>query len=148
MADTYAHHALQAKAIELEGMIRTYEAGLQKARRDLATINAAIVILGKGAGLPNNYVPGASVRHLFRKDEAWIVCRDALRAASDGLNTRELATLCLQSKGFDVNDVALRKGMQATLTGILGKKVLRREVTRGEKREATRVWRSSERPRL
>ena len=70
MADTYAHFALQAKVAELEGMIRTYEAGLEKARRDLATINAAVVILGKDGGLPNNYVPGASVRHLIRKDEA------------------------------------------------------------------------------
>ncbi len=103
-------------------MIRTYEAGLEKARRDLATINAAVVILGKGDGLPNNYVPGASVRHLFRKDEAWIVCRDALRAAPDGLNTRELATLCLASKGFDTADVALRKGMQATLTAFWGRR--------------------------
>ena len=141
MADTYAHHALQAKVAELEGLIRTYEAGLEKARRDLATINAAIVILGSGAGLPNNYVPGASVRHLFRKDEAWIVCREALRAAPDSLNTRELATLCLASKDFDVNDAALRTGMQATMTGIPREKVLRREVMRREKREAARVWR-------
>lgn len=140
MADTYAHYALQAKVAELEGLIRTYEAGLEKARCDLATINSAVRILGRDETLPARYTPGASVRHLFAKDEAWIICREALKAAPDGLHTRELAILCLKAKDFDANDAALRKGMQAALTSILSKKVLRREVTRGPKRAAARVW--------
>ncbi len=70
-------------------------AGGRGRRRDLATINVAVVILGKGDGFPNNHVPCASGRHLFRKEEAWIVCREAPQAAPDVLNTRELATLCL-----------------------------------------------------
>ena len=99
MADSPIIVGLRAKAV-LESMIRDYEAQLAKARHDLAVINSAFRIFEREGGVPMNYTPGASVRHLFKRDEAWKPCQEALAARSDGLTTRELANVCTGAKGL------------------------------------------------
>ncbi len=141
MAESNMILGLRSKAIQLESIIRDHEAALTKARHDLATINAALSIFKAEGGVPIGYTPGASVRHLFKRDEAWNLCREALAARPDGLTTRELANICTGAKGFDTEDAVLRKGMQAALTSILGKRVLRRELKREGSRQGATLWR-------
>ncbi len=88
-----------------------------------------------------NYTPGASVRHLFKRDEAWGLCREALATRPDGLTTRELANVCTSAKGFDTEDAVLRKGMQVALTSILAVRVRRRQLVRDGSRQGATLWR-------
>ena len=141
MSESNVILALRAKAVQLESMIRDYEAQLAKARHDLSVINSAFRIFEREGGVPMNYTPGASVRHLFKRDEAWKLCQEALATRPDGLTTRELANVCTAAKGFDTEDAVLRKGMQAALTSILAVRVRRRQLVRDGTRQGATLWR-------
>ena len=58
---------------------------------------------------------------LFRRGEITGLALEALRAAPDGLDTRELATAVMRAKGFDVDERVFRNSLTQSVVTLFGR---------------------------
>ncbi len=93
------------------------------------------------SGKPLEFASGVGVRKLFGRWQVWEICREALQAAPDGLNTRTLAIRCLEARGLDPENAVLRRAMITDAIDVLRKRQRRYMVTRAADQERSAVWR-------
>ena len=133
---------LSAKRAEIERTVAAYERKLEQARKDVASIEGALVVLERREALQAR--PYDDLSHLFRYGELGSLC---LAALSDGpLSTMAVAAKIAAAKGFDTDDKVLLKSLCYSVVGSLRSMEQRRKVKDGGsyhpsgRRKRSRFW--------
>lgn len=127
---------LTSKREELERAIVGYERALEKARADLSHVIACIAMFDNEATDAPRY---ADVHRLFRRGEMMRLAKAEL-AKGEALDTREIATRVMATKGFDTTDNVLRKAVSFRLVQALSMQCKRGRVGDAGKRRGVRLW--------
>lgn len=90
MAEMQILTTLKRKRDDIERTITAYEGKIAACRRDLAHV-IGVLALFEASGEPSELGAHVSIVRLFKRGEVFAICRKALEAAPDGLDTRELA---------------------------------------------------------
>jgi hypothetical protein len=80
---------------------------------------------------------------VFKRGEIFAICRKALEAAPEGLDTRQLAAIVLRERGLDANDIVLRRSIAYNIIQTLGSRLKRGTIASPGKRGNVRVWRAA-----
>ncbi|MGH6936305.1 MAG: hypothetical protein ACRED2_09010 [Methylocella sp.] len=139
MAESATATALRTKRDELERIIGSYEKSISAARRDLAHINATLELFER-EGVECAYPSRLSIARMFKRGEIFGLCKAALAAASDGLDTRELALAVIRAKRMDEIDAILRKAICFRIVQAMLRQEIRGHVASNLKRKGVRVW--------
>ena len=139
MKEPQVVNTLREKRDEIERTVLAYEERLASARRDLATISAALQIFEVG-GVPRDFPLPMSITRLFRRGEIFGYCRTALEAVPEGLDTRELAVAVIRAKGLDETDKVLRNSIALSIVHTLGMRAKRGHVGKNGKRKGVIIW--------
>jgi hypothetical protein len=110
MAESSTAATLRSKRDELERIISSYEKATTAARRDLAHVNATLELFERD-GVSNAYPSRMSIVRMFKRGEIFELCKIALSASPQCLDTRELSLYVIHAKGMDENDTILRKAI-------------------------------------
>jgi hypothetical protein len=102
MAEQHIVTTLRDKQRAIQSAIANYERELGKARRDLANVNAVLAMYARDEN-PKCTAANVSVAMVFKRGEIFAICRKALEAAPEGLDTRQLAAIVLRERGLDAN---------------------------------------------
>jgi len=140
VADPQIVTTLSNKAEGIERYILETETKLAQARADLAHIRATLALFTAN-GDTQQYPAHMGLHRLFKRGEMWKVIEPALRAAPDGLDTRELALLIIKAKGLDENDKVFRNSIVLSTVHIMRMRHKRGQVSDGGKRKGVRIWR-------
>ncbi|TAL78093.1 MAG: hypothetical protein EPN75_11685 [Beijerinckiaceae bacterium] len=141
MADPQVVNTLRSKRDELERIIKAYEGKIEAARHDLMHVNATMRLFELN-GAVEVFPVHADTSRLFRRGEITRICKEALAAAPEGLDTRELARAVIRAKGLDETDAVLRKAVAFRVVQSLSMQWKRGGVGSGGKRGGVRVWES------
>jgi hypothetical protein len=141
MTEPQIVNTLRTKRSEVEKAIKAYEREVEKLKLDLAHISATLAMFETDAIKSDFRVP-MSIARIFRKGEAFGLCKKALEAAPDGLDTRELAVIVMEAKGLDTSDKVMRKAVALSLVNVLGMRHKRGHIGAGGMRKGVRVWRT------
>ncbi len=136
MAEPQIVTTLTNKRNEIESRIAAYEREIENARRDLATINATLVLFQQDGELR----PHMGLSRLFKRNELFRLCKEALEAAGRPLDTRELARAVAIAKGLDGDDRVLRKALALSIVNIMARQERRGQVWDAGRRGGVRVW--------
>lgn len=142
MAESSTLFILRAKASEIEAAISRYERQIELARRDLIAVGATINIFERATGTASWSASPMSVSKLFKRGDVFKIVVAALQDAPGGLDTRELATICLKTRGFEEDNLILRRSMAMNIVNVLSKAKRRGKVAKGEMRDGVLVWRA------
>lgn len=82
-----------------------------------------------------------SFAKVFARGEIFAICKKALDAAPDGLDTRQLAVILLQAKGLDADDHIMRRNVAYNIVQIMGNRLKRGSVASNGKQNGVRMWR-------
>jgi hypothetical protein len=129
---------LRRKRDEIAASIRLYEQQLAQARADLAHVTAAIRIF-EASGDPKGMARYVDTHRLFKRGEPIALCKQAL--ASGPKTTRDLAKHVMASKGLDVADKVLVKGITHQMVHALRMQWKRGNIVLDGKRHGMSVWR-------
>lgn len=140
MADPPVLYALKDKIYELRQAIVSYEDMLERSRKELAVMTAAVTIFHRDGGRIGDSRP-ANARNLFKRGEVGQICRAALSVEPDGMTTRDLAVACLAAREFDHEDPVLVRAMVGLISNTLKKAVRRRELVCVQLGQRTVKWR-------
>ena len=138
MANPQILTTLRRKRDDIESAIATYEAKIEEARRDLASV-AATIRLFEINGEARQFPVYADIGRLWKRGEMVTVCREAL-AKEGPLDTRELAVRVLRAKGMDEADKVLRHAVAFRIVQALEIAAKRGTIGNGGKRKGVRVW--------
>jgi hypothetical protein len=140
MTEPQIVNTLRSKRKDVERAIKLYEREIDKLKLDLAHVNATLAMFETDAIKADFRIP-MSVARIFKRGEAFAICKQALEAAPDGLDTRELALVCMEAKGLDVSDRVMRKAVTLSLVSLLGMRHKRGQIGAAGLRKGVRVWR-------
>jgi hypothetical protein len=133
--------ALRNKQRAIQGAISSYERELEAARRDLANVNAVIAMYGRETD-PEGWQAHMSVAKVFARGKIFAICKKALEAEPDGLDTRQLAAILLREKGLDENDRLMRRNVAYNIVQIMGSRLKRGSIASSGKRNGVRIWKA------
>ena len=139
MAESNILNSLRNKRDDIERSITAYEGNLDSARRDLAHVLATLSIF-EASGEPKDMGAYVSITRMFRRGETYTICRKALEAAPEGLDTRQLALAVMREKGLDERDAVIRKALALSVVHIMRMRWKRGLVRLIGKRAGVSVW--------
>lgn len=128
---------LRRKRKEIAGSIQLYERQIAQARADLAHVEAAIRIF-EVSGSRKDMAKYHDTHRLFGRREKVEICKAAL--AKGPLDTRQLAAICMTTKGLDPKDKVLAKSVGQSLVHALRMQALRGKIITRGKRVGVSVW--------
>ena len=138
MAESQTLVVLRNKRDEIERAIANYEKQIEKARYDLAHVNATLRMFESPAERTEFPVYVDTLR-LFRRGEIATLCKAAL-AEEGPLTTPELALRLVRAKGLDEGDKVLRVSLTYRIVQALRLQWKRGKIESPEKRGGVRVW--------
>jgi hypothetical protein len=138
MAESQTLVVLRNKRDEIERAIASYEKAIEKAKRDLAHVNATLRLFESPAERTQFPVYVDTLR-LFKRGEIVTLCKAAL-AQEGPLDTRELALRVVRAKGLDEGDTVLRQSIAYRIVQALRLQWKRGKIESPEKRAGARVW--------
>ena len=141
MAESSTVTILRNKVEEIDNRIRAYEREIEIARKNLVAVQMTLAVFQTTEGTPYHAQKPVSLSKLFRRGELPAVIFDALRAAPDGLDTRELAGACLRHRDLDEADIVLRRSMAMKITNTLDKLRIKGTIDKAGMRAGVIVWR-------
>ena len=141
MAESSTVTILRNKVDEIDTRIRAYEREIEIARKNLVAVQMTLAVFQTTDGTPYHAQKPISLAKLYRRGELPGVIFEALRAAPEGLDTRELAGVCLRHRDLDTDDVVLRRSMAMKVTGTLDKLRLKGRLDKAGMRAGVIVWR-------
>ena len=139
MAESNILNSLRNKRDDIERAIVAYEAKLAACRRDLSHIIATLVVF-EASGDPLEMGAHVSIARLFKRGEAYTICRKALEASPAGLDTRQLALAVMRSKGLDEGDAVIRKAIALTIVHVMRMRWKRGLIRNLGRRKGVSVW--------
>ena len=138
MAESHTLVTLRNKRDEIERAIAAYEKEIEKARRDLAHVNATIRLF-EAPSERTQFPVYVDTLRLFRRGEIADLCKAALKKEGP-LTTPELALRLIRAKGLDEGDKVLRVSLTYRIVQALRLQWKRGKVESPEKRGGIRVW--------
>jgi hypothetical protein len=138
MAESQTLVILRNKRDEIERAIANYEKQIEKARRDLAHVNATLRMFEAPADRTQFPVYVDTLR-LFRRGEIVTLCKAAL-VEEGPLTTPELALRLVRAKGLDEGDKVLRVSLTYRIVQALRLQWKRGKIESPEKRGGVRLW--------
>lgn len=129
---------LTTKRNAIERAIEGYQKQIELCRRDLAHINATLVVFASPERRTQFPVYMDTLR-LFKRREIGTLCKAAL-AAEGPLDTRELALRVIRAKGLDEADNLLRRSIAFRIVQALSLQAKRGTLTKMPKRKGVMVW--------
>ena len=120
---------LRRKRALLVKIVAEYEQRLERARADIAHIDATIAI----------FDAVGRIDRLFRRGEAMAICKKALR--NGPLKARQMATCIMDAAGMHDGDALLRKAVMARLRNALSVELRRRSLVASGKHRVAWLWR-------
>lgn len=139
MADPHIISTLQKKRDDLERIIKAYEGKIKAAQHDLMHVNATLRLFELN-GAHEVFPVHADVTRLFRRGELVRICKEALAAVPEGLDTRELALVIIRAKGLDEADAVLRRAIAYRIVQLLALQCRSGQIGDAGKRKGVRVW--------
>ena len=139
MADPHILTTLRRKRDETEATIRAYEKKAETLRRDLAHVNATLRLFELN-GDHEVFPVHMDLNRLFKRGEIIAISKQALEAAPEGLDTRELALAVIRAKGMDEGDAVLRKAINYRIVQAMRMQEMRGKVSSSGTRKGVRVW--------
>jgi len=130
---------LERKRDAIERAIKNYEKQIEICRRDLAHVNATLVLFASPEGR-TQFPVYMDTRRLFMPREVSTLCKAAL-AAEGPLDTRELALRVIRAKGLDDGDNLLRRSIAFRIVQALTMQAKRGMVAKLPKRKGVVMWR-------
>lgn len=144
MADLHIISTLETKRKAIAKAIEGYEKQIELCRRDLAHINATLVVFASPERRTQFPVYMDTLR-LFKPREIGTLCKVAL-AAEGPLDTRELALRVIRAKGLDEADNMLRRSIAFRIVQALSMQAKRGTMSKMPKRKGVRMWNLVPRP--
>ena len=141
MAESSTVTILRNKCVEIEHRISAYEREIEIARKNLIAVQMTLAVFQSDPNAPYHAQRPVSLSKLFRRNELPAVIFGALRDAPDGLDTRELAGVCLKHRDLDTEDVVLRRSMAMKIVNTLDKLRLKGGIEKAGMRAGVIVWR-------
>lgn len=132
-------NTLEGKRQHLEDRVCWLEKALEQARADLSHI-AAVVRLYEAPDAGEEFPTHMNLSRLFARGELPMICNDALKAAPDGLSTRQLALIVIDAKGLDARDRHLRTSIAYRIVQVMRRQEKQRRVKRIGKLDGAIVW--------
>ncbi|HEY8161635.1 MAG TPA: hypothetical protein VIF34_05125 [Methylocystis sp.] len=123
----------------MEAAIRAYEKKTEALHRDLAHINATLRLFELN-GEQEVFPVHMDLNRIFKRFEIGRLCHEALAAAPEGLDTRELARAVIRAKGMDEGDAVLRRAVAFRIVQAMRMQEKRGRVIGAGKRKGVRVW--------
>ena len=131
-------HTLSSKIADVERWIADTEAKVAIARQDLAHLQATLQLFRRNEVDVNPVYMGLT--RIFRRGEITGLALEALRSASDGLDTRELAKAVMRAKGLDVDERVFRKSLTQSVVTLFGRLERKGVVRCVGSRRGVKVW--------
>jgi len=120
---------LRSKREEIAKAVAEYERRLAKARADLEHVNGAIAL----------FEATGDINRLFRKGEAMMICKAALRKGP--LTSQQMTACIMEAKGLDSGDVLLQRSIGGRLDNALVHQSRRGGLSVSGKYRTARLWR-------
>lgn len=136
MADPQIVVTLTGKRNEIEARIAAYEAEIKRCQYDLASINATLALFKQEGELR----PHMGLARLFRRNELFRLCLEALAVANAPQDTRQLARLVAMAKGLDPEDRVLKKALALSIVTVLARQERKGVVQDAGRSLGVRVW--------
>lgn len=134
-------HTLTAKRNEIEAHISELRRQLATAERDLSSVNAVLALYDLSPSTQTRFPAYANLNRLFAYGEMFKLCKAALEEAGKPLDTREITHAIIRAKGWDENDVMLRKAIAYRLIQNLSRAAMQGRIGDAGKQRGVRVWR-------
>jgi hypothetical protein len=131
---------LRSKAEEIEHRIKGYEREIEIAKNNLVAVKRTLAIFEADPTAPYHVNKAISLRNLFKRHELPTLMFEALAKNPDGLDTRELAAICLRHRGLDSEDVVLRRSMAMKVINTLDKLRLKGRIVKAGFRSGVVLW--------
>jgi hypothetical protein len=141
MAESSTVTILRNKVEEIDNRIRAYEREIEIARKNLVAVQMTLAVFQSTEGVPYHAQKPVSLSKLFRRGELPTFIFDALRDHPEGLDTRELAAVCLKHRDLDTDDIVLRRSMAMKIINTLDKLRLKGRIEKDGMRAGVIVWR-------
>ncbi|WP_375457616.1 hypothetical protein [uncultured Enterovirga sp.] len=139
MSDPQILNTLRAKRVNLEKQLALLDVQVKAAQIALSHVSAVIQLYEQGDE-PVQFPVHMDLNRLFRRGEMWTLAKAALEAAGRPLTTREIAIALVAAKGWNADDVPLRKALAYRLVQALTMQWQRGKVTSPGKRGGVRIW--------
>ena len=139
MAEPLAVTMLTRKRDRIRDVIAAYEAKLREAQADLAHVQATLRLFA-ATGSPEDFPPYIDLNRVFRRGETTSFCL-AMLASEGPLDTRELTSRLMKTKGLDVNDKVLAQTIALRVVQTLRVRAKRRQIDGSERKRGVCVWR-------
>lgn len=133
-------NTLEGKRQHLEDHVCWLEKALEQARADLSHI-AAVIRLYEAPEAGEEFPVHMNLNRLFPRGDLPKLCNDALKAAPDGLSTRDLALIVIDAKGLDARDRHLKTSVAYRIVQVMRRQEKQRRIKRIGKRDGAIVWR-------
>lgn len=131
---------LRAKQAEVEAQIESLTARIAEAKSDLIHLAATMRLFDPAACDRPATVYHCATKAL-RRTEMFALCRAAMEASEEPLDTRQLARHVVEAEGWDVEDRRLRLTVAHKVGLMMGRMERRRLVERVGERDRATVWR-------
>lgn len=133
-------NTLTAKRDEIQAHIKALRAQLAVAERDLSSVTAVLSLYELTPTTQLRFPAYAHLNRLFVYGEMFKLCKAALVEAGKPLTTREIALAVIRAKGWDDNDVMLRKAVAYRLIQSLGRAVVQGRISDAGREKGVRKW--------
>lgn len=140
MALLHVVSTLTAKRNEIEAHIKALRAQLAVAERDLSSVTAVLALYELTPATELRFPAYAHLNRLYVYGEMFKLCKQALEEAGKPLTTREIALAVIRAKGWDENDVMLRKAVAYRLIQNLSRAVVQGRIGDAGRHKGVRVW--------
>jgi hypothetical protein len=141
MAESQTVVILRSKRKDIEREIANYTKQIERLKVDLIHVNSTLSLFETDAVKADIRLPMSTAR-LYRRGEMFAACTAILAGHPDGLDTRELAEILMDSKGMDKSDRILRKSFTMSLVHVLSARARRRQILTPGKRNFLRIWKN------
>lgn len=133
-------HTLTAKRNEIEAHISELRRQLDAAERDLSSVNAVLALYDLSPSTQTRFPAYANLNRLFAYGEMFKLCKAALEEAGEPLDMREITRAIIRAKGWDEDDVLLRKAIAYRLIQNLSRAVMQGRIGDAGRRKGVRLW--------
>lgn len=131
---------LTVKRNEIEAHIRELRRQLATAERDLSSVNAVLALYDLSPSAQTRFPAYANLNRLFAYGEMFKLCKAALAEARKPLDTREITRAIIRAKGWDEDDVMLRKAIAYRIIQNLSRAAMQGRIGDAGKRKGVRMW--------
>ncbi len=131
---------LLLKRAEIEAQIKSLENRLGQARADLFHVAATVRLFDPTAiDRPATVYHGAA--KAMRRSDLFALCKAALEASAEPLDTRQLARHVITAEGWDTDDRRLAVAIGHKVGAMMGRLEMRGAVRKAGTRDRAMLWR-------